>query len=559
MSLSLPKHILTDSYKTTHPFLYPEAQKMVAYSEFRTAYKKDPKDHRIVLYGLRYVIQTYLEQKWTQADLDRADLFFKTHKASLDAAHPYAEYPFPKELFQKVKNLKVEFRLPIFPQIIDENDGYFPVTINALPEGSVIYPHTPVIQITAKGEYSRLVTYLETLLTHLWYPSTVATLSRKCKDLIHEYFVKTVDEEAMFLIQSRLHDFGFRGCTSVEQSVIGGAAHLLNFDGTDTMSAAFYVQFDLNEGKPVATSIPATEHSIMTSYPTERAAMSQLIEKFGDGFCACVMDSYDYTNALENVLPAVASQKVGKGGFLVLRPDSGDPVEVVLEGLRAADSVFGHTVNKKGYKVINGASVIQGDGIGYDTITHILAKVEASGYSVQNVAFGMGGGLLQKVNRDTMSMATKLCHITYADGTEREVMKMPKTDLGKVSLPGELGVSKNPVNATTSVFPLTPETASQNQLVTIYDCGKPVSWKWETFDQVRARLEREWAASANFKTHDCVSPELKAKIAAIRKAQESRNEEDRQGTKEVVAAQKKQQQEKPKGFNFKLPNPFAKK
>ncbi|KAJ3075262.1 hypothetical protein HDU98_008738 [Podochytrium sp. JEL0797] len=553
----ISKFVLTDSYKTTHPFLYPEAEKMVAYSEFRVPFNKDAKDHRIVLYGLRYIIQTYLEQQWTQADLDMAVEFFKTHKASLVADQPFAEYPFPKDLFQKM---------------IDENNGFFPVSISALPEGSVIYPHTPVILITAKGEYSRLVTYLETILTQIWYPSTVATLSRRCKDLIHQSFDKTVDEKDMFILQSRLHDFGFRGCTSVEQSVIGGSAHLLNFDGTDTMSAAFYVQFELNHGKPIATSIPATEHSIMTSYNTERAAMSALIDKFGDGFIACVMDSYDYTNALENVLPAVAAQKIGKGGFLVLRPDSGDPVAVVLEALRNADKVFGHITNSKGYKVINGCSVIQGDGIGYNTIGEILVAVEAAKYSAQNVTFGMGGGLLQKVNRDTMSFATKLCHVQYKDGTIREVMKMPKTDMAKISLPGELGVSKDPVNATTSVFPLTQKSAIKNDMVTIYDCGNPVEWKWESFTQVRTRLEREWAASQKFKTHDCISPELVAKIHDIRKAQEARNEEDRVGTKEIVDAQKKRQLEEegagaepekpvPRTTSLKerLRNPFGRK
>ncbi|ORY47722.1 NAPRTase-domain-containing protein [Rhizoclosmatium globosum] len=511
MSVStLPKFILTDSYKTTHPFLYPDAKKMVAYSEFRSAYGKDTQDQRIVLYGVRYIVQNYLEKPWTQQDLDDAVIFFKTHKATLDGSH--TEFPFPKDLFQKM---------------IDENNGYFPVKIQALPEGSVLYPHTPVMQITAEGEYSRLVTYLETILTHIWYPSTVATLSRRCKDLIHKYFLDTVDEEFMGALQSRLHDFGFRGCTSVEQSVIGGCAHLLNFDGTDTMSAAYYAQFKLNNGKPVGSSIPATEHSIMTSFNTEREAMLKLIEKFGDGLAACVMDSYDYANALENVLPTVAAEKLEKGGFLVLRPDSGDPVTVVLDALKAADLVFGHVVNKKGYKVINGASVIQGDGIGYENISEILRKVKEEGYSAMNVAFGMGGGLLQKVNRDTMSMATKLSHITYADGKEREVMKMPKTDLKKVSLPGELVVVKDGLTGTTTVYPLESKTPKKDDMIIVYNGGKKVDWKWESFDQVRARLEREWKTSANHKTHDAISKELRSKIDNVRHKQENKNDQDR--------------------------------
>ena len=106
----------------------------------------------------------------------------------------------------------------------------------------------------------------------VWYPTTVATLSRRCRHVIEEYYALTVDQDAYWTLDSRLHDFGFRGCTTIEQSIVGGSAHLLNFGGTDTMSAAFYVQFRLNNGKPVATSIPATEHSIMTAHRSERVS-----------------------------------------------------------------------------------------------------------------------------------------------------------------------------------------------------------------------------------------------------------------------------------------------
>ena len=167
----------------------------------------------------------------------------------------------------------------------------------------------------------------------VWYPTTVATLSRRCRTIIEQTYKETVDQDGYWTLESRLHDFGFRGCTSVEQSIIGGTAHLLNFQGSDTVSAAYYAQYKLNNGKPVAYSIPATEHSIMTAHRNEKEAIEQLLRNYGDGVCACVMDSYDYTNALENVLPSVAKLKTEKGGFLVLRPDSGDPISVVLQAL----------------------------------------------------------------------------------------------------------------------------------------------------------------------------------------------------------------------------------
>ena len=120
-----------------------------------------------------------------------------------------------------------------------------------------------------------------------------------------------------------------------------------------------------------------------------------MMDTFGSGVYACVMDSYDYAQALTRLLPVVASKKLEKGGFLVLRPDSGDPVETVLMALRAARKVFGSTTNAKGYQVIHGCSVIQGDGVTYHTIRQILEAALAEGYSAQNIAFGMGGGLLQ--------------------------------------------------------------------------------------------------------------------------------------------------------------------
>ncbi len=138
----------------------------------------------------------------------------------------------------------------------------------------------------------------------------------------------------MICLASRLHDFGFRGCTSIEQAMIGGSAHLLNFDGTDTLIAAYHTQYALNDGRPVGMSIPASEHSVMTCFENEKDAMLHMIELFGNSIFACVMDSYDYVEALASILPAVASLKTKKGGFMVLRPDSGEPAVVVLQALR---------------------------------------------------------------------------------------------------------------------------------------------------------------------------------------------------------------------------------
>ncbi|KAJ3161308.1 hypothetical protein HDU86_007090 [Geranomyces michiganensis] len=515
LPLKIPLPLLTDSYKTSHFQLYPDARKMVAYGEFRTSYEKDQADERMVFYGIRYLIEHYVNVQWTEEEILEAELFFSTHNAG------FTPFPFPKDLFLK---------------FIKENNGYFPVRIQALPEGTVIYPHVPVYQITASNEYALLVTYLETILTMTWYPSTVATLSRRCRAQIEAAYDRTVDDVARWTLDSRLHDFGFRGCTSVEQSVIGGCAHLLNFDGTDTLSAAYYAQFKLNGGKPIATSIPATEHSVMTAFPTEKEAIIRLLNNYGHGTCACVMDSYDYVNALENVLPAIAKHKLEKGGFLVLRPDSGDQVEVVMQGLIAIEKVFGTTLNSKGYKVVNGASIIQGDGVTSSSLQAILAATERGGFAAQNVGFGMGGGLLQKVNRDTMSFATKLSQIVNADGTERDVMKMPKTGSGKISLPGAFAVIKDadgiPIVHPATVSDTSRQNAANNTpnhnstnnisnnnddlLRIVYDHGRALPAPvFDDFTAVRARLNAQWS-TLPAKTNRVLSPAILAKMEAFK-------------------------------------------
>eukprot|EP00835_Amoeboradix_gromovi_P003574 NODE_242_length_13076_cov_0.518379.p3 type:complete len:435 gc:universal NODE_242_length_13076_cov_0.518379:5107-6411(+) len=416
--IMIPSIILTDSYKMAHFSEYPECEKMVAYGEFRKPLDKD--DNRIVFYGIRYWIKIIAKQ-WTLEDVSKCEIFLSTHNIG-------EPYPFPRDLF-------ISF--------INECDGHFPVEIEALDEASVIYPHVPVFQITALNKYSKLVTFLETLLTMIWYPCNVATISRHTKSAIDLYYSKTVDEGSFSSIHTKLHDFGFRGCTSVDQSVIGGVAHLLNFTGSDTLSACYYAQFELNKGRPVGFSIPATEHSVMTAWQSEEAAIRNMIEKYGEGVYACVMDSYDYVEALSSVLPNIAKEKTAKGGYLVLRPDSGDPVTTVLQALDASDKVFGSVLNSKGYKVVQGCGVIQGDGISKSIVLDILKAAESKGYSAENISFGMGAGLLQKHNRDTMSFATKLCFIEYSNKTVKHVMKSPKTDDSKTSLPGQLAVLEN--------------------------------------------------------------------------------------------------------------------
>jgi len=329
--------------------MYPPAQLMVAYGEFRSPFNGDTTDTRFVWYGIRYVIEHYIQHRWTVDDIDDAAHFYSTHNTS------HTPMPFPRDLFLR---------------FIQQHDGWFPVRIEAMPEGTVAHVHTPVFQVYAMDEYARLVTFLETVLTWCWYGTTVATLSRRTRTAIARAYERSVDDSKKGMLNYSLHDFGMRGCTSVEQSVVGGCAHLLNFRGSDTMTAGYYAQKHLNGGRPVSQSIPASEHSVMTAFPDEQQAIEQMIRQFGGEGCmfSIVMDSYDYIHALTHILPAVAALHTRRGGIMILRPDSGDPIECVLQALEAGEKVFGVDVNSKGYKAIRRMGVIQGDGINYDVV-----------------------------------------------------------------------------------------------------------------------------------------------------------------------------------------------
>lgn len=484
----VPVSVCTDSYKQTHAEMYPEARAMSAYIEARTPFEKGD-DDRVVCYGARYFAERWLMQQWTEADIQAAEDFYSTFNAG------NTPHPFPRDLFTK---------------FVSENQGYFPVEVKALRDGTVCHVRTPQMTFTARGEYARLVTWLETVgLQTIWYMSTVATLSRLVVDDIRKAFDASVDEDAMWKLRSRLHDFAFRGCTSTEQAIMGGAAHLLNSDGTDTSAAAWYVQYWCNDGKPVGSSIPATEHSCMTSHEREIDGVRFIVRKFAHGVFATVADSYDYTRFLNVILPQIADEVKAAGGFHVVRPDSGDPVACVLEGLRALEKAYGFKINRKGFKVILGGGIIQGDGINRHNVWEILKAVMEAGYSAENVAFGMGAGLLQKVNRDTLGYAMKLSYVEDLTGTHRDIMKLPKTDLGKASMPGLLAVKE--VDGVARVFPEDCVSASEDLLETIWDCG-PVGYEFEDFDSVRVRADRWQEVPIK---RDNISDELRLKISAV--------------------------------------------
>jgi nicotinamide phosphoribosyltransferase len=288
-----------------------------------------------------------------------------------------------------------------------------------------------------------LTSFLETaLLRAIWYPTTVATNSYENKKLILDYLEKTGDPTT---IDFKLHDFGARGVSSLESAGIGGAAHLVNFMGTDTVEALLFSR-RYYSADMAGFSVPAMEHSTVTSWGRENevASYRNMIKQNGKpgGIVSAVSDSYDIFAACELWGTELKQDILDSGATLVVRPDSGDPAVVVKQCLQILEKHFGSVKNAKGFKVLNNVRVLQGDGINHASIRSILYTITLAGYSADNVVFGQGGALLQIVNRDDQKFAMK-CSAALVDGKWVDVYKDPITDKGKRSNKGKLKLIKD--------------------------------------------------------------------------------------------------------------------
>ena len=277
------------------------------------------------------------------------------------------------------------------------------------------------------------------ILRAVWYGTTVASNSYASKQIILEALEKSGSPET---IDFKLHDFGTRGVSSFESCVIGAMAHLVNFLGTDNVPALVGAMAYYDAPDVVGYSIPAMEHSTVTSWGRENEveAYRNMLNNYAKpgAILACVSDAYDIFNCVENMWGGELRQQViDSGAVVVVRPDSGDAVSVIEKCLRILDEKFGSTVNAKGYKVLNNVRIIQGDGIDHTTIRSILFSVMLAGYSADNIAFGQGGALLQAIDRDTLKFAMK-CSAAFINGQWVDVYKDPITDAGKKSKKGRM-------------------------------------------------------------------------------------------------------------------------
>lgn len=454
-----------DSYKVGgHWQQYPKGTtEIFSYIESRGCNYTD----NIMMFGLQYFIKKYLSKPITQKDIDEAETIVTAHGL-----------PFNRKGWE---------------YILNNHNGYLPVKIKSLKEGAVVKTHNVMLTIeNTDPECFWLTSYLETcLLRAVYYPSTVASNSFYVKKLIYNA-LKESSETPEAELPFKFHDFGFRGVSTFESAGIGGLAHIVNFSGTDTLAALVYAK-EYYDSEVCAYSIPASEHSTMTSWTREHEldAYSNMVEQYAhEGkIFACVIDSYSTFNAIDLWYENGLFDKVKeRKATVVMRPDSGDPTTMPIEVIKYLMDKVGYEINTKGYKVLPAhIRVIQGDGINLKSIKTILDNMLKEKLSISNLAFGCGAGLLQQVDRDSYKMAMK-CSSAKINGEYVDVYKDPITDSGKRSKKGRITLVAEGDEIVTKR--IEEVNAGDIELLQVIYDNKPIENAYESFNKIRERSNK---------------------------------------------------------------------
>lgn len=460
----------TDSYKASHWLQYPpNTTRAFFYLESRGTDREGWNE--ALFFGLQYLLKNYFLEPLTQDLVEEAREVITAHGLT--------------------------FNYEGWTNLIKKHGGKIPLRIRAVPEGTIVPLHNVLMTVeTTDDEFAWLGSWFETQLMRIWYAITVSTQSFQIKRDVYKFLSETADD-AGAEINFKVHDFGSRGVSSQETAAIGGAAHLVNFMGTDTM-AALLLHRKFYHAPMAGFSIPAAEHSTITSWGRENEAEAyrNMLKNFAKpgALVAVVSDSWNIFNAVEKIWGEQLKQEViDSGATVVIRPDSGEPVEVVSKVAQILGEKFGTETNSKGYKVLKNVRIIQGDGVNQDSIKAILQRLKTEGFSASNIAFGIGGSLLQKVNRDTLKFAYK-CSAIVTDGELRDVYKQPITDAGKNSKRGRLDLILDESSGEYKTVKL--ETAEQisaenSQMRTVYENGKLLID--DNLEAIRKRAAKEFS------------------------------------------------------------------
>jgi nicotinamide phosphoribosyltransferase len=487
-----PEGLNVDAYQAGHYLMIPDGMQNFQCSQATFRHSIEPGEMRVISAGLAPYIKLELENPITKKDIEEADWFYN------DFNVPAKQYPWPKHIFEKVVN---------------EYEGILPIVVTGLFDGQAHYIGEPHVQVwTDEPGMGELVGWIEsTILPYLWTMSTVATRGRirreKMIDVFQQAYPNKSRQECADMCAYSFHDFGRRGAANAQ---LTGIAHLYNFLGTDTMDAAYAATVFLNNRKKFgACSIPAAAHRTITPWPTEQQAYNKMVQEFKNGFFSVVADSYNYNNGME-MLSKYGPVVQAAGGYLVGRPDSGDPTACILSGLEILDKGFGHTITEGGRKRLKNAGIIQGDGVSDEMIFNtIYPAIMKSGWCPSNVAFGMGEHN-HKALRSTLEHAYKTCLVGTADGGYRTVMKGSESRF-KRSIPGPVAVYTS--KKTNRVTPVSVEQLKYGltgDLVIQFDGRKHnLDVRSESFEMTRNRTYKSWLELDKETAVDTFDPKIR--------------------------------------------------
>ena len=484
---------LTDGYKTGHHQQYPKGTTLV-YSNFTPRSNKyGPKGcDRVVSFGQQMIMRQLHEV--FQKD------FFSQPKDQVC-----------REMKQELSMyLGMDYDVSHFEALYDL--GYLPIEVRSLTEGTLVPIKVPVLTIyNTHPDFYWLTNYLETILSNLmWKPLTSATIAHQYRKVLTKWMEKTDNDNAWF-IDWQGHDFSMRGMDSVEAVISSGLGHLTSFSGTDSLPAIYGARKYYGAEGFVAGSVPATEHSVMCAggKEDEESTFRRLLETYPKGILSVVSDTWDLWRVCTEHIVALKEEILARDGKLVIRPDSGDPVDILCgreERLSDAPGeyktpaeigviellwdVFGGTVNKQGYKVLDPhIGAIYGDSITIERADEICRRLEAKGFASTNVVLGIGSFTYQFNTRDTFGFAMKA---TYCEinGEGREIFKDPITDDGtKKSATGLLCVTRDEYSGDYMLMDRVDwQTSRGGELKTIYRDGKFENTT--TLSEIRENLKK---------------------------------------------------------------------
>lgn len=422
-----------DFYKVDHRRQYPEGTTEI-YSNFTPRFVKpchslaEDFDNQVVVFGIQSFLHEYLVMQWEN------EFFLRSKRRVVK------EY---KELIERALGLE-DFDCSHIEALHDL--GYLPIRIRAVSEGFRVPIGVPVLTIVnTHPDFFWLTNYLETIISaSLWKPMTCATIAFEFKRLLLSYAKRTGSDESF--VDYQAHDFSFRGMSGFEDAAICGAAHLTSFKGTDCVSAIHLLNYHYDASKSercIGSSVPATEHSVMTCGGSEGEfdTIKRLItEVYPEGIVSIVADSYNLWQTMTVYLPSLYKEINARPGKVVIRPDSGNPVDIICGDLCAVQDspqykgalqllweTFGGRINAAGYKELNPkVGLIYGDAITLERASVILQLMEEKKFASSNIVFGIGSYTYQYITRDTFGFAMKATSAVI-NGARKAIFKDPIT------------------------------------------------------------------------------------------------------------------------------------